>query len=105
MKSKYVLLYFYNFRCLFLADLPNDFCCFKSFHKKGVSQNHQIRCSSGTLVLYYEKIWILSFCFRNFLDFGHTLIKLLFFLAFMLFLLLEKDDSQYAHFGFLHAVY
>ena len=24
MKSKYVLLYFYNFRCLFLADLPND---------------------------------------------------------------------------------
>ena len=72
---------------------------------QGVSQNHQIRCSSGTLVLYYEKIWILSFCFRNFLDFGHTLIKLLFFLAFMLFLLLEKDDSQYAHFGFLHAVY
>lgn len=37
-------------------------------------------------------------------DFRHTLIKLLSFLAFMLFLLPGKDDSQYVHFGFLHAV-
>lgn len=83
----------------------NGFPFRQQIEEKRVSQNHQIRCSSGTLVLYYEKIWIQSFCFRNFLDFGHTLIKLLFFLAFMLFLLLEKDGSQYVHFGFLHAVY
>ena len=34
-------------------------------------------------------------------DFRHTLIKLLYFLAFMLFLLPGKDDSQYVHFEFL----
>ena len=46
-----------------------------------------------------------SFVLGIFLVFGHTLIKLLFFSAFMLFLLPEKDDSQYVHVGSSHAVY
>ena len=52
----------------------------------------------------FWKIQLKSYVWGIFLDFGHTLINLLFFLAFMLFLLAEIDGFEYVHVGFLHAV-
>ncbi len=48
MKSKYVLLYFYNFRCLFLADLPNDFYCYVVYYKSLHKKSTRVTCTHSS---------------------------------------------------------
>ena len=84
---------------------------YKFFKQTGETQNYRgcrkiIKLDDRAAPLLYimKKFGCDPFVLGIVADFRHTLIKLLYFLAFMLFLLPGKDDSQYVHFEFLHAV-